>query len=66
MVGYNRMNNNQPMYGWLKIVANPTKTIAKRFWPEIKAKGKPDFTPLTIHLEQVAMVAEKSCHWNWI
>jgi CRISPR-associated endonuclease/helicase Cas3 len=28
-------------------------------WPEIKAKGKPDFTPLTTHLEQVAMVAEQ-------
>ncbi|MDY0202117.1 MAG: CRISPR-associated helicase Cas3' [Bacteroidales bacterium] len=28
-------------------------------WPEIKAKGKPDFTPLEIHLQQVALVAEK-------
>ena len=28
-------------------------------WPEIKAKGKPDFTPLVIHLQQVAVVAEK-------
>lgn len=28
-------------------------------WPEIKAKGNPDFTPLISHLEQVAMVAEK-------
>ena len=28
-------------------------------WPEIKAKGKPDFTPLITHLQQVAMVAEK-------
>lgn len=28
-------------------------------WPEIKAKGKPDLTPLVIHLQQVAMVAEK-------
>lgn len=28
-------------------------------WPEIKAKGKPDFTPLVIHLQQVAVVAER-------
>lgn len=28
-------------------------------WPELKAKGKPDFTPLVIHLQQVALVAEK-------
>ena len=28
-------------------------------WPEIKAKGKPDFTPLVTHLQQVAIVAEK-------
>lgn len=28
-------------------------------WPEIKAKGKPDFTPLVMHLEQVALVAEQ-------
>jgi len=28
-------------------------------WSEIKAKGKPDFTPLGTHLEHVAMVAEK-------
>ena len=28
--------------------------------PEIKAKGKPDFTPLVTHLEQVAMIAEKA------
>lgn len=28
-------------------------------WPEIKAKGKPDFTPLVTHLQQVAVVAEK-------
>lgn len=28
-------------------------------WPEIKAKGKPNFTPLEIHLQQVATVAEK-------
>lgn len=27
--------------------------------PEIKAKGKPDFTPLIVHLEQVAIVAKK-------
>jgi hypothetical protein len=29
MVGYNRMNNNQPMYGWLKIVGNPVKNEFK-------------------------------------
>jgi CRISPR-associated endonuclease/helicase Cas3 len=28
-------------------------------WPEIKAKGRPDFTPLVSHLQQVVMVAEK-------
>lgn len=28
-------------------------------WPEIKAKGEPDFTPLIVHLEQVAIVAKK-------
>lgn len=28
-------------------------------WPKIKAKGKPDFTPLVTHLQQVAIVAEK-------
>ena len=28
-------------------------------WPEIKAKGKPEFTPLVIHLQQVGVVAEK-------
>jgi len=28
-------------------------------YPEIKAKGKPDFTPLIVHLEQVAIVAKK-------
>ena len=28
-------------------------------WPEIKAKGRPDFTPLVNHLQQVAIVAEK-------
>ncbi len=26
LVGYNRMNNNEPMYGWLKTVGNPVKT----------------------------------------
>jgi len=25
LVGYNRLNNNQPMYGWLKTVGNPVK-----------------------------------------
>lgn len=29
MVGYNRMNNNLPMYGWLKIVGNPVKNEFK-------------------------------------
>jgi len=28
-------------------------------WPELIAKGKPDFTPLRTHLELVAFVAEK-------
>lgn len=28
-------------------------------WPRIKAKGKPDYTPLVTHLQQVAIVAEK-------
>ena len=28
-------------------------------YSEIKAKGKPDFTPLIVHLEQVAIVAKK-------
>lgn len=28
-------------------------------WPDIKAKGKPDFTPLGIHLNHVAIVAQK-------
>lgn len=28
-------------------------------WPEIKAKGNPDFTPLVTHLQQVVSVAEK-------
>lgn len=27
LVGYNRMNNNEPMYGWLRIVGNPVKTV---------------------------------------
>jgi hypothetical protein len=26
LVGYNRMNKNEPMYGWLKTVGNPVKT----------------------------------------
>jgi len=25
LVGYNRMNDNKPMYGWLKVVGNPVK-----------------------------------------
>ncbi|NOY51346.1 MAG: hypothetical protein GXO88_12410 [Chlorobi bacterium] len=25
MVGYNRMNNNEAMYGWLKVVGNPVR-----------------------------------------
>lgn len=25
LVGYNRMNNNEAMYGWLKVVGNPVK-----------------------------------------
>ncbi len=25
MVGYNRLDNNKPMYGWLKIVGNPVR-----------------------------------------
>lgn len=25
LVGYNRLNNNEPMYGWLKTVGNPVK-----------------------------------------
>ncbi len=28
-------------------------------WPEIKAKGKPEFTSLVTHLQQVAVAAEK-------
>ena len=27
LVGYNRLNDNQPMYGWLRVVGNPVKTI---------------------------------------
>ena len=27
LVGYNRLNNNTPMYGWLKVVGNPVKTV---------------------------------------
>jgi len=27
LVGYNRMNNNEPMYGWLRIVGNPVKNV---------------------------------------
>jgi hypothetical protein len=27
LVGYNRMNENQPMYGWLRTVGNPVKTF---------------------------------------
>ena len=26
LVGYNRLNENQPMYGWLRVVGNPVKT----------------------------------------
>lgn len=29
LVGYNRMNENKPMYGWLKIVGNPVKNEFK-------------------------------------
>ena len=29
MVGYNRMDENKPMYGWLKIVGNPIKNEFK-------------------------------------
>lgn len=29
MVGYNRMDENRPMYGWLKIVGNPVKNEFK-------------------------------------
>ncbi|SDU06444.1 hypothetical protein [Desulfobacula phenolica] len=27
LVGYNRFDNNSPMYGWLKVVGNPVKHI---------------------------------------
>ena len=27
MVGYNRMNNNEPMYGWLRTVGTPVKSL---------------------------------------
>lgn len=27
LVGYNRLNNNEPMYGWLRSVGNPVKTF---------------------------------------
>ncbi len=27
LVGYNRMNNNKPMYGWLRVVGNPVKNV---------------------------------------
>ncbi|MCD6566856.1 MAG: hypothetical protein J7K53_13040 [Bacteroidales bacterium] len=27
LVGYNRMNNNEPMYGWLRVVGNPVKNV---------------------------------------
>jgi len=26
LVGYNRLNENEPMYGWLRVVGNPVKT----------------------------------------
>ncbi len=29
LVGYNRLHNNAPMYGWLKIVGNPVKNEFK-------------------------------------
>ena len=29
LVGYNRLNQNQPMFGWLKIVGNPVKNEFK-------------------------------------
>lgn len=29
LVGYNRLNNDHPMYGWLKIVGNPVKNAFK-------------------------------------
>ena len=27
LVGYNRMNNKEPMYGWLRVVGNPVKNV---------------------------------------
>ncbi len=27
LVGYNRMNNSKPMYGWLRVVGNPVKNV---------------------------------------
>lgn len=27
LVGYNRFNNNKPMYGWIEITGNPTRPI---------------------------------------
>ncbi len=27
LVGYNRMNNNEPMYGWLRVVGTPVKNV---------------------------------------
>ena len=27
LVGYNRMNNNEPMHGWLRVVGNPVKNV---------------------------------------
>lgn len=27
LVGYNRLNENRPMYGWLRVVGNPVKTV---------------------------------------
>lgn len=27
LVGYNRFNDGKPMYGWLKVIGNPVKTI---------------------------------------
>ena len=27
LVGYNRLNKNEPMFGWLRVVGNPVKTV---------------------------------------
>jgi len=27
LAGYNRMNNNKPMHGWLRVVGNPVKNV---------------------------------------